>query len=230
VDDQSDQTGLLALQGPRAVAIADRMTTANLADVGRFAIAHCELAGVPVMAARTGYTGEDGFELACAADRVAQLWDAILAEGQPDGVLPIGLGARDTLRLEARLCLYGSDIDDTTTPYEAGLGWVVKLDCGDFVGKAALEKQKSAGVGRKLVGFTIKGRGIARHGYPIKIDGEPVGEVTSGTTGIWVGGAIGMGYLPAQHSKPGTQLTIDCRGKDVAATVHKGPFYTRRPQ
>lgn len=227
VDDRSDETGLLAVQGPRAVGIVDRLTEHDMADVGRFRMASCEVAGVPVTAARTGYTGEDGFELLCSADRVVELWNALLSEGEADGLSPIGLGARDTLRLEARLCLYGSDIDENTTPYEAGLGWVVKLDSGDFIGKAALKKQKTDGVDKKLIGFTIAGRGIARHGYAIHSGKERVGEVTSGTTGVWVGGAIGMGYVPTALSKPGTELTIDCRGKDVAAIVHKGPFYKR---
>ena len=227
VEDQSDRTGLLAVQGPRAVAILSRMTDTDLAGVERFRFAMCEVAGVPVMAARTGYTGEDGFELACSADQVVALWKTITTEGAPDGLIPIGLGARDTLRLEARLCLYGNDIDQDTTPYEAGLGWVVKLDAGDFVVKAALERQTSAGVGKKLIGFRIEGRGIARHGYPITVEGVQVGEVTSGTTGVWVGGAIGMGYVPPELAEPGTKLTIDCRGKDVTAIVHKGPFYKR---
>ncbi|HKE20101.1 MAG TPA: glycine cleavage system aminomethyltransferase GcvT [Kofleriaceae bacterium] len=232
VTDESDETALIAVQGPAAVALCARLAeAADLAGVGRFHFARCRIAGVPCLAARTGYTGEDGFELACPADRAADLWSALLAEGAADGVQPIGLGARDTLRLEARLCLYGNDIDETTTPLEAGLGWVVKLDAGDFVGRDALARQKVAGVKRSLVGFRIDGRGIARHGYAIvdrALEGDPViGQVTSGTTGITVGGAIGMGYVPVSHAAAGRELTVDCRGKDVTAHIVKGPFYQR---
>ncbi|HTE50337.1 MAG TPA: glycine cleavage system aminomethyltransferase GcvT [Kofleriaceae bacterium] len=236
VVDESDQTGLIAVQGPAAVALCARLANrADLASVKRFHFARCELAGVPCLAARTGYTGEDGFELACPAGRAAELWTALLAEGAADGVQPIGLGARDTLRLEARLSLYGNDIDETTTPLEAGLGWVVKLDAGEFIGHDALARQKADGVKRSLVGFRIDGRGIARHGYSIvdrsrpagADDDQVIGLVTSGTTGITVGGAIGLGYVPVDRAAPGSQLTIDCRGKDVAAQVVKGPFYQR---
>ena len=230
VVDESDETALIAVQGPAAVALCSRLAGADLAAVKRFTFARCEMAGAPCLAARTGYTGEDGFELACPADRAAEVWSALLAEGAADGVQPIGLGARDTLRLEARLCLYGNDIDETTTPLEAGLGWVVKLDAGEFIGREALARQKVDGVKRSLVGFRIEGRGIARHDYPIvdRTAAEPViGRVTSGTTGITVGGAIGMGYVPVGHAAAGSALTIDCRGKDVTAHVVKGPFYQR---
>ena len=229
VVDESAATGLIAVQGPQAVPLlAGLAEGADLAAVKRFHFARCRVAGVPVLAARTGYTGEDGFELACPADQTAALWRALLAAG----LAPIGLGARDTLRLEARLSLYGNDIDETTTPYEAGLGWVVKPDAKDFIGKEALLRQKAEGLRRTLVGFRIDGRGIARHDYPIVDraltgDAQVIGRVTSGTTGITVGGAIGLGYVPASRGAPGTQLTIDCRGKDVAATVVKGPFYQR---
>jgi len=228
VVDESEATGLVAVQGPQAVATVARLAQADLAAVKRFRFERAEIAGVPCLAARTGYTGEDGFELACPAGRAADLWSALVAAGGT----PIGLGARDTLRLEAKLCLYGNDIDETTTPLEAGLGWVVKLDAGDFIGRDALVRQKAEGVKRSLVGFRIEGRGIARHGYSIVDRARPAGEqaigqVTSGTTGITVGGAIGMGYVPAARSAPGTELTIDCRGKDVGAQVVKGAFYQR---
>jgi len=227
IEDQSDATALIAVQGPDAVEVCDKLTSTDLAAVKRFHFVRCELAGVPVMAARTGYTGEDGFELAVPADQATAVWDALVAD---ERVWPIGLGARDTLRLEARLCLYGNDIDQTTTPYEAGLGWVVKPDTGDFIGKQALLAQKANGLKRKLVGFRVEGRGIARHGYDIvdRSQTEPViGEVTSGTSGISVGGAIGMGYVPTAYAKADTNLTIDCRGKDVPAVVVKGAFYKR---
>lgn len=228
VVDESDATGLIAVQGPQAVATVAQLADGDLAAVKRFRFARAAVAGVPCFAARTGYTGEDGFELACPAGRAAELWSALVAAGGT----PIGLGARDTLRLEARLCLYGNDIDETTSPLEAGLGWVVKLDAGDFIGKDALLRQKAEGVRRSLIGFRIDGRGIARHGYPIvdraRAAGDQViGQVTSGTTGITVGGAIGMGYVPVDRAAAGTELTIDCRGKDVTARVVKGAFYQR---
>ena len=232
MEDESDQTGLIAVQGPAAVALCSRLADTDLAGVKRFRFARCQIAGVPSLAARTGYTGEDGFELACPADRAADLWNALLAEGAADGVQPIGLGARDTLRLEARLCLYGNDIDETTTPLEAGLGWVVKLDAGDFIGREALARQKAAGVKRSLIGFRIDGRGIARHDYPIvdRSSADPIiGRVTSGTTGITVGAAIGMGYVPVTDAGAvGAELTIDCRGKDVTAHDRQGTVLPAR--
>jgi aminomethyltransferase len=223
VDDQSEATALIAVQGPNAVATTCELSDIDLAEVPRFSFAECNVAGVDVLAARTGYTGEDGFELACSADYAVDLWDALLEQGAQ----PIGLGARDTLRLEARLCLYGNDIDESTNPYEAGLAWVVKPDAKDFIGKDALRAAKAAGIARKLVGFVIHERAIARHGYPILSGGERVGEVTSGTKGISVDGAIGMGYVPVELGAVGSTITIDCRGKEVAATIVKGAFYQR---
>jgi aminomethyltransferase len=228
VVDESDATGLIAVQGPQAVAMVAGLSDSDLTGVKRFRFARAVIAGVPCLACRTGYTGEDGFELACPAEQAPALWSALVLAGGT----PIGLGARDTLRLEAKLCLYGNDIDQTTTPLEAGLGWVVKFDAGDFIGRDALVRQKAEGVKRSLVGFRIEGRGIARHGYPIVDRARPagdqvIGQVTSGTTGITVGGAIGMGYVPVARSTPGSELTVDCRGKDVTALVVKGAFYQR---
>jgi glycine cleavage system T protein (aminomethyltransferase) len=234
LEDQSDATALIAVQGPAAVGIVAGLAagpapgSADLAAVPRFHFARAEVAGVACTACRTGYTGEDGFELACSADDAVTLWDRLLGAGCP----PIGLGARDTLRLEARLCLYGNDIDQTTNPYEAGLAWVVKPDAKEFIGRDALLAVKAAGgPTRKLLGFTIAAKtGIARHGYSIldRSAADPViGQVTSGAPGITVGGAIGLGYAPAAYDQPGRTITIDCRGKDVPATVVKGPFYKR---
>ncbi len=229
--DEGDDTGLIAVQGPHAVELVDSLSDAALSEVGRFRFANAEVAGVRCMVARTGYTGEDGFELACPAKDTEALWGALLEKGAAHGVQPIGLGARDTLRLEAKLSLYGNDIDETTTPYEACLGWAVKLDSGPFVGSAALAKQKAEGVKRKLVGFTLEGRGFARHGYNIvdrEREGDPVlGQVTSGTKGPTVDKAIALGYVPTEYAKSGTSFAVDCRGKDISATVHKGPFYKR---
>ena len=229
-ENQSADTALIAVQGPRAVALVDRLASGQAESIGRFKHRRLTVAGVDALVARTGYTGEDGFELACAAESAVPLWRGLLEEGAADGAMPIGLGARDTLRLEARLSLYGNDIDETTNPIEAGLGWAVKLDAGDFIGKDAIAAAKAQGPSRKLVGFTIEGRGIPRQGYAIRARGgsEDVGQVTSGTTGITVGAAIGLGYVPADMARAGTELTIDCRGKDADAVVHKGPFY-RRP-
>ncbi len=232
IEDLSDATALIAVQGPRAVALVDSLSPADLGAVPSFRFAEADIAGVRCTAARTGYTGEDGFELACAAGDAERLWSALLDanRGQADAAQPIGLGARDTLRLEARLCLYGNDIDETTNPYEAGLGWVVKPDAGDFVGKQAVLAAKA--VTRKLVGFHIEDRrGIARPGYPVvdrtRAGDAVIGKVTSGTKGISVDGAIGMAYVPAAQAEPGTEITIDCRGKDVPATIVKGKFYRR---
>jgi len=187
------------------------------------------VAQVAVIAARTGYTGEDGFELFCSMREVGTLWDALLGAGKPLGIAPIGLGARDTLRLEARLMLYGNDIDETTNPIEAGIGWTVKLDTkGDFIGRAALERVKQSGLPRKLVGFEMTGRGIARHGYPI-VDraGKTVGQVTSGAPSLSLGKNIGLGYVPIALSETGTPLGIEIRGKVVDAVVVRTPFYKR---
>lgn len=226
VVDESDATALIAVQGPRAVALVDALSGADLAAIARFHFGRADVAGAACMVARTGYTGEDGFEIACAAGDAERVWNAVVEAG----AAPCGLGARDTLRLEARLCLYGNDIDATTTPYEAGLAWVVKPAAGDFIGKQALLDQKAAGVKRKLVGFRMEGRGVARHDYPILVGDAVVGKVTSGAPGVTVGGNIGMGYVPAEHASPGASLTIDCRGKLVAATIVKGPFYSRESQ
>jgi aminomethyltransferase len=236
VEDQSDNTGLIAVQGPKAVEVVAGLASAPIAELPSFTFAYVDVAGVPCMVARTGYTGEDGFELACLADNTAHLWDALLTAGAPFGALPIGLGARDTLRLEAKLPLYGNDIDDGTTPLEAGLGWAVKLGKGNFIGRDALVAQKERGLERQLVGFTIdqsKERAIARHGYTVVDRSLPagqqdIGHVTSGGPGISVPGAIGLAYVPTALAAPGTTLTIDCRGKDVAATVVKGKFYDRK--
>jgi aminomethyltransferase len=233
VEDQSDATALIAVQGPKAVALVDRLAGGTLTGLTSFTFADATIAGVACVAARTGYTGEDGFELACASTDAAKLWSA-LVENLPPGGLPIGLGARDTLRLESRLPLYGNDLDDDHTPLEAGLGWAVKLD-HEFIGAAALREQKQRGLTRQLVGFTIptEARTIARHGYAV-VDrslgtGEAavIGTVTSGGPGLSIGGAIGLAYVPAARAKPGTELTVECRGKDATATVVAGKFYKR---
>jgi len=226
--DVSDRWALMALQGPSAAAIMrDVGAPSAVTELAPFRVCRAEVAGVEAWVARTGYTGEDGFELFCANDDAVTLWRALLSAGRPHGLEPVGLGARDTLRLEARLALYGNDIDETTNPYEAGLGWVVKLDRNDFVGRAALRAIKEAGVDRRLIGFEMTGRGIARHGYPILADGKRVGTVTSGSPGPTVGKNIGLGYVPTALSRIGTTLGIEIRGKVVDAVVVRTPFYKR---
>ncbi len=223
---ESDAWGLVAVQGPRATALVSQLAGEDLAArVPSFSMAQATIAGARVTCARTGYTGEDGFEIFVPSADTRAVWDAVLAAGAK----PAGLGARDTLRLEARLSLYGNDIDATTSPLEAGLGWVVKLDGADFIGKAALLEQKQRGVTRRLIGFVMRGRGIARHDYPIlDAGGAQVGKVTSGTTAPSLGMAVGLGYVPVALAEPGTMLEIDCRGKRIPAEVWKGPFYRRQ--
>ena len=232
VIDVSDETALIAVQGPKALAMVDQLARGTLGGLTSFTFADAEVAGVACVAARTGYTGEDGFELACANADAPRLWDALVEAATPLGGLPVGLGARDSLRLEAKLPLYGNDLDDDHTPLEAGLGWAVKLDNRDFIGASVLRGQKTNGVTRSLVGFKIADteRAFARHGYPIvdRTSSPPViGVVTSGGPGICVGGAIGLAYVPTAKAAAGTQLAIDCRGKDVPATVVSGKFYKR---
>jgi len=227
IDDLSAETGLLAVQGPNAVALVQSIADRPVDDLKSFTFREALLGGVTTQVARTGYTGEDGFELFAPANRAGELWDALLDAGSRFGLKPIGLGARDTLRLEARLSLYGNDLDEEHTPHEAGLSWVVKGK--GFIGEEALARQKAEGLPRKLVGFVMKERGTARHGYTI-VDGnaQPIGVVTSGSLGPTVGVNIGLGYVPTALDAPGTRLTIDCRGKTATAEVVKGPFYTRR--
>jgi aminomethyltransferase len=227
--DRSDDYALIALQGPKASEIMQRAgAPAALLALPKFGVAESRLAEVAVLVARTGYTGEDGFELFCAPSDAVQLWDALFLAGTPLGIEAIGLGARDTLRLEARLLLYGNDIDETKNPIEAGVGWTVKLSKGDFIGRAALEAVKRQGVQQKLVGFEMVGRGIARHGYPIvRTTGDPIGVVTSGAPSLSLGKNIGLGYVPADMSKLGTALGIEIRGKVIEAVVVQTPFYKR---
>ncbi len=225
---RSEEFALLALQGPLAPSILQRLTPTDLAAARAFMMLDgVEVAGVRALISRTGYTGEDGFEIACPWDAAPAVWRAMIETGRADGLVPVGLGARDTLRLEAGFMLYGNDIDETTTPLEAPLGWTVKWEKGDFAGRAALEEQKTRGVTRKLVGFEVIDRAIARHGYPLAAEGAPVGAVTSGTFGPWVNKSIGMGYVERAIAKPGTALDVEIRGRAARAVVVKLPFYKR---
>ncbi|WP_163997308.1 glycine cleavage system aminomethyltransferase GcvT [Pyxidicoccus caerfyrddinensis] len=225
--DRGDDFAQIAVQGPKAAGLVQRLTKTDTSKIGTYRFAEGEVAGVKSVISRTGYTGEDGFELYCAPDDAVKLWDALLTEGQQDGVKPCGLGARDSLRTEMKYALYGNDIDDKHTALEAGLGWIVKLDKATFIGKDALVAQKAAGVKRKLVGFEVTGSGIPRHGYAIHKDGKPVGEVTSGTMGPSVKKAIGIGYVPTELSAEGSTFDVDIRGRAVPAVVVKTPFYKK---
>jgi aminomethyltransferase len=225
VIDYSDDTGLIALQGPRSQAVLSRLTSAPLDDIRYYHFAEGNVADVPAVISRTGYTGEDGFELYVPAARTEQVWQRLLEAGRQDGISPAGLGARDSLRLEMGYALYGNDIDERRTPLEAGLGWVTKLDKGDFIGRDALMKQKESGVRERLVGFICQERGFPRHGYAVQIDGEPAGEVTSGIVSPMLQKGIGMAYVPADSAKPGTRIDIMVRDKAIPAEITRPPFY-----
>ncbi len=229
LDDRSLATGLVAIQGPRSVAILQPLTDVDLGSIRYYGIADGTVAGIPASIARTGYTGEDGFELFVDVHRTGDAWDAVLEAGRPAGLVPVGLGARDTLRLEAGMPLYGNELDRSTNPYEAGLGRVVKLDKqGDFAGRAALEKVAREGPGRRLAGLVVRGRGIARHGYPVLDADGRTGEVTSGTMSPTLGDAIAMAYVAPDQVEPGTMLDVEIREARVPAEVVSLPFY-RRP-
>ncbi len=228
VSNESDAWAQLALQGPLAASALQRLTSVRLPSVGTYRFTQGDVAGVPCLIARTGYTGEDGFELFCASPQGPKTWAALMEAAQPEGIRPCGLGARDSLRLEMAYRLYGSDMDDTTTPLEAGLSWVVKLDKGDFVGRQSLQKQKEAGLSKKLVGFTLTEPGIPRHGYAVLQDGKPVGTVTSGTKSPTLGTSIGLAYVPPGLAAEGSTFAVDVRGRAVAAKVVKTPFYSKK--
>ncbi|AGC44814.1 glycine cleavage system aminomethyltransferase T [Myxococcus stipitatus DSM 14675] len=222
--DRGDEYAQIAVQGPKAAGLVQRLTKTDTSKIGTYRFAEGEVAGVRCIISRTGYTGEDGFELYCAPDGAVALWNALLDAGQQDGVKPCGLGCRDSLRTEMKYALYGNDIDDTHTALEAGLGWIVKLDKAAFIGKDALVAQKAAGVKRKLVGLELTGAGIPRHGYPILKEGVRVGEVTSGTMGPSVKKPIGIGYVPTELAAEGSTFDVEIRGRAVPAVVVKTPF------
>jgi aminomethyltransferase len=230
VINESDDWAQIAVQGPKAVELVERLADAPVKDVKTYHFKRGKVAGKEAIIARTGYTGEDGFELYVQSSDGPAVWNALIEKGKDLGVKPAGLGARDSLRLEMRYPLYGNDIDDTTNPIEAGLGWVVKLDKKTrFVGQDVLEKIKAEGPKRKLVGFEMVDRGIARHGYPVVKDGKKIGDVTSGTVGPTIDKAIGIAYVPAEMAAVGTTLEIEIRGKATKAAVAKTPFYQRKP-
>ena len=224
----SAETGLIAVQGPKAEALVGRVATRDVTTIGYYRFARGAVAGVSALVSRTGYTGEDGFELYVAAADTARLWAALLEAGRADGAAPIGLGARDTLRLEMKYALYGNDIDETTNALEAGLGWVVKPAKGDFIGRDALEKIRAEGVRRKLVGLEMVDKAVARHGYAVQKDGRQVGVVTSGSYGPSVDRYIAMAYVETALAAVGTTLDVEIRGQAKAARVVKTPFHPSR--
>jgi aminomethyltransferase len=220
----------LAIQGPDAVTILQKLTTLPLPDIKYYHFTEGQVDGVNAIVSRTGYTGEDGFEVYAAADKAEQLWNKLLEAGRfgsDDGVLPCGLAARNTLRLEAGMALYGHEIDENTTLLEANLGWICKLNKGDFIGRDRLALQKDAGVKRRLVGFEVTERGIARDEQDVVINGERVGKVTSGSPAPFLKKNIGMAYVPVEFAKEGQRIQIDVRGRLVGAQIVKTPFYKR---
>ncbi len=229
VEDHSLNTALMALQGPRSAEILQSLTDTDLSAIRYYGFAHGKVGRFGALISRTGYTGEDGFELYVAAQDADEIWRQIRAAGQSVELLPCGLGARDTLRLEAAMALYGNDLNDTITPLEADLGWVVKWKAGDFIGRDALEKQRKEGISRKLVGLQMLGRGIARHDYPVTLDGAQVGEVTSGTMSPTLDKAIALAYVRTDLAEKGQELEVEIRGRSVEAKVCPTPFY-RRPE
>jgi aminomethyltransferase len=217
---------LIGVQGPRAVGLVQRLTSADLGSVKYYAFVEGTVADMPCVISRTGYTGEDGFELFCGNADAVRLWRGLLDEGQSDGIRPAGLGARDTLRLEAGMRLYGNDMDSDTNPLEAGLDWTLNLD-KDFIGRDAIVRAREQGVSRLLVGFKMLDRSIPRHGYAVVNDGERVGTVSSGNVSFTLGYNIGMAYLPPALAEPGTRFGVDVRGTAAPAEVVPLPFYKR---
>ena len=227
LENSSDNMAQLAVQGPKAIQALQKLTDINLADIPYYTFKVGEFAGEKnVIISNTGYTGAGGFELYFYPDAAMKIWDAVFEAGAEFGIKPIGLGARDTLRLEMGFCLYGNDLDDTTSPIEAGLGWITKfVDGKNFTNRSMLEKQKAEGTVRKLVGFEMIDRGIPRHGYELTTaEGDKIGVVTSGTMSPIRKIGIGMGYVKPEYSKIGTEICIDMRGRKLKAVVVKPPF------
>lgn len=227
VEFASPRYAQLAIQGPKALATLQKLTKTVLASIGYYHFVDGAVSGTPARIARTGYTGEDGFEIYIAPAQAQRIWNEILDAGQEFGIKPCGLGARNTLRLEAKMALYGHEIHASITPYEADLGWIVKMDKGDFSGKTALATQKQQGITRKLVGFEMTGRGIGRDGYEVYLDRAPAGWVTSGGPSPTLNKNIGLCYLPLERAKPGVRIEIMIRNQPVEAITVSTPFYKR---
>lgn len=228
VEFAGDKYAQLALQGPKALAIAQLLTAVPLAGIKYYWFVDGEFAGVPARIARTGYTGEDGFEIYLAPEFAVRVWDAIMEAGRPFGIKPAGLGARNTLRLESGMALYGHEIGASITPLEAGLAWIVKFDKGEFIGRGALARQREKGLTRRLAGFEMRGRGIGRDGYEVRIEGTPAGWVTSGSPSPTLGKNIGLCYLPLAHARAGERIEVVVRNQAVEAETVATPFYKRK--
>jgi aminomethyltransferase len=227
VEFASPRYAQLAIQGPKGLATLQKLTKIDLASIGYYHFVDGAVSGTPARIARTGYTGEDGFEIYIAPEQAERIWNEILDAGQEFNIKPCGLGARNTLRLEAKMALYGNEIHASITPYEADLAWIVKMNKGDFTGKAALAKQKEQGITRKLVGFQMSGRGIGRDGYEVYVDGAAAGWVTSGGPSPTLNKNIGLCYLPVNQAKPGARIEIMIRNQPVEAITAPTPFYKR---
>jgi aminomethyltransferase len=227
VENTGSRYSQLAIQGPRALDILQKLTEIPLDQIRYYHFTFGQVCDAACLIARTGYTGEDGFELYFSPDSSEQLWEDILSAGQEYGILPCGLGARNTLRLEAGMCLYGHEIDETTTPLEAGLGWICKLDKGPFLGSDIIKSQKATGLARKLLGFEMLDKRIGRDGYPLSFGGKTVGRVTSGCPAPFLKKNIGMAYAPPECAVEGTSIEIEIRGQLAPARVVRLPFYSR---
>lgn len=224
LENRSDETALLAIQGPKSLDTLQKLTSVDLKIIPYYNFVQGSVDGIEMIISRTGYTGELGFEIYFPAQQAEKIWNALFDAGKEFGIAPIGLGARDTLRLEMGYCLYGNDIDQTTNPLEAGLGWITKLSKEHFTAKSVLEECKAKGLQRKLVGIVLAEKAIPRHGYGIVADGKAIGTVTSGTFSPSLEKGIAMGYVPLQYSKNETELFLDVRGKNIKATVVQIPF------
>jgi aminomethyltransferase len=227
VEYASERYAQLAVQGPRALGTVQKLTAVDLAAIRYYHFQDGEVAGAAARIARTGYTGEDGFELYVPPEQAARIWNAVLGAGEEFGIKPCGLGARNTLRLEAKMALYGHEIDASITPWEADLAWIVKMEKGEFLGRRALAQQKERGVRRKLIGFEMRGRGIGRDGYEVFIDGSPAGWVTSGGPSPTLNKNIGLCYLPVELAEAGRTMQVLIRGQLVEAVTVPTPFYRR---
>jgi aminomethyltransferase len=229
LENRSDEITLLAVQGRDAQPLMRKLTDTDLSQIKYYWFVEGRVAGAPAVISRTGYTGEDGFEIYMANRDGVKVWNALFEAGKEFNLEPIGLGARDSLRLEMKMCLYGNDIDETTHPLEAGLGWITKLNKGDFIGRDKILECKKAGLTRRLVGMEVEGAGFPRHGYAVlhKENGQNVGTVTSGTVSPCLNKGIAMGYVPTDLSEIGSEVKIDCRGRAFPAKVVKTPFYQR---
>ncbi|MGH9339046.1 MAG: glycine cleavage system aminomethyltransferase GcvT [Acidobacteriota bacterium] len=230
VRDSSDSYAQIAVQGPKAQSVLQELTKVDLSSLKYYWFTHGEIEGAAALISRTGYTGEAGFEIYVPPAGAEPIWRSLLKAGRPFGIACAGLAARNTLRLEVRYPLYGNDIDQTTTPWEAGLGWIVKLDQGEFVGREALQRQKETGIERKLVGFELVDRGIARDHHPVYLDGQQVGEVRSGSYSPSLEKSIGLVYLPTEKASVGRLFEVEVRGKRLKARVVETPFYRRKDE